>query len=93
MYSRPGAHRIENIRRQPRVSLHFDSDGGDGDVVIINGRAQVDLEAPPADAVPGFIAKYERRMVNIPPATWAATFSIPIRIRVESLRGWGPPQS
>ena len=39
-YSQAGARRLANIRRQPRVSLNFDSNGGE-DIVVLTGTAQI----------------------------------------------------
>jgi hypothetical protein len=50
VYSRPGA-RVGNIVADPKVTLNFDGDGGGGDVVVLSGIAQVDPDAPPADAI------------------------------------------
>jgi len=48
-YSQAGAARLANIRRQPLVSLNFDSDGGE-DIVVLTGTAEI-LDGYPA--VPG----------------------------------------
>ncbi len=48
-YNRTEAKRLPNIRRQPLVSLHFDSDsdGGGGDIVVLTGT----IDARFGDAV------------------------------------------
>src|ERR1700759_1434589 len=57
IYSQPGA-RVRNIAANQRVTLHFDGDGHGGDIVILSGTAQVDEDAPAADANPAHLEKY-----------------------------------
>jgi general stress protein 26 len=51
MYRQPGA-RVRNIAANPKITLNFDGDGHGGDIVVLSGTAQVDPDAPAADAVP-----------------------------------------
>lgn len=90
IYSLPTAKRLANIRRQPLVALHFDSDGRDGDVIVINGRAEISPGDPPATTMAGFLAKY-RNLFLVPPEQWARTFTVPIRVHPERVRGWLHP--
>ncbi len=90
IYSLPTAKRLANIRRRSSVALHFDSDGRDGDIIVINGRAAISPDDPPATAVSGFVAKY-RDLFLLPPDKWARTFTVPIRIHPERVRGWLHP--
>lgn len=50
VYSQAGARRLVNIRRQPLVSLNFDSNGGE-DIVVLAGTAEIldDYPAVPVE--------------------------------------------
>jgi PPOX class probable F420-dependent enzyme len=88
VYSQPGA-RVRNIAANPRVTLNFDGDGRGGDVVVLSGLAQVDPEAPAADAFAPWLEKYgaEIERIGMTPAAYAVRFSVPVRIRLVRLDG------
>jgi PPOX class probable F420-dependent enzyme len=89
LYSQPGRPKLRNIAANPRVSLHLQSDEtGDEDVVIVEGLAAVDPEAPPADRVPAYIDRY-RTFVEAygwTPASFAADYAVGIRIEPRKAR-------
>ncbi len=72
-----------------RVSLNFAGDGRGGDIVVLGGRAVVDPGAPPADSTPAYQEKYAEQIqrIGLTPATFAARYSVPIRITLERVRG------
>jgi PPOX class probable F420-dependent enzyme len=88
IYSQPGA-RVRNITANPKVTLNFDGDGRGGDVIVFSGTAQIDADAPAADAVPAWLEKYAAQIerFGMTPASYAARFSVPIRIRLTRLDG------
>ena len=88
MYSQPGA-RVRNIAANPKVTLNFDGDGRGGDIVVLSGTAQADRDAPAADANPPYLEKYAAQIerFGMTPASYAARFSVPIRIRLTRLDG------
>jgi PPOX class probable F420-dependent enzyme len=88
VYSMPGA-RVRNIAANPRVTLNFDGDGSGGNIVVLSGIAEVDSEAPPADAVPAWLEKYADLIARfgMTPASFAARFSVPVRIRLTGVDG------
>ena len=88
MYSQPGA-RVRNISANPKVALNFDGDSRGGDIVILSGTAQIDPDAPAADANPAWLEKYTAQVerTGMTLASYAARFSVPIRIRVTRLDG------
>jgi PPOX class probable F420-dependent enzyme len=88
IYSMPGAC-VRNIAANPRVTLHFDGDGRGGDIVVLSGIAWVDAEAKPADAVPAWLEKYAGLIegFGMTPASYAARFSVPVRIRLTGVDG------
>jgi PPOX class probable F420-dependent enzyme len=88
MYSMPGA-RVRNITANPRVTLNFDGDGSGGNIVVLSGIAEVDAEAPSADAMPAWLDKYAGliEQFRMTPASFAARFSVPIRILLARVDG------
>jgi PPOX class probable F420-dependent enzyme len=58
VFSAPSSRKVHNIKQRPQVCLHFNSDATGGDIVIINGLAELALGQKPS-AQPGFLAKYE----------------------------------
>src|SRR5688572_2063514 len=65
IYSRPNTPKLRNIARTPRVALNLDGDGKGGDIVILTGEARVAPDAPPADAVADYLAKYDQAIKRI----------------------------
>ena len=88
MYSQPGV-RVRNIAANPQVALNFDGDSRGGDIVVFSGIARIDCEAPPADAVPRWLEKYAGQIASfgMTPASYAARFCVPIRVRLTGLDG------
>ena len=89
VYSRPGTPKLRNIEGNPRVSLNLHADGRGGDIVVLTGEARIDGAAPPADAVPAYLAKYREAMgrIGMTPEAFAAAYSVPIRMTPTRLRG------
>jgi PPOX class probable F420-dependent enzyme len=88
MYSRPSP-RVGNLALNPRVTLHFDGDGDGGDIIVFSGTAAVDPELPPADQSPEYLEKYREHIgrIGMTPDTFAAAYSVPVRIRFTRLDG------
>jgi PPOX class probable F420-dependent enzyme len=88
VYSRPGA-RVRNLERNPHLSLNFAGNGRGGDIVVLSGTAMLDRDGPGADQDAGYLAKYDEDIARIghTPATFAQHYSVPVRIRLERLRG------
>jgi PPOX class probable F420-dependent enzyme len=89
VYSKPETPKLENIAARPRVALHLDGDGQGGNVVIVTGQARIATDAPPADQVADYVAKYREpmRRIGMTPDRFARTYSVAIRITPERLRG------
>jgi PPOX class probable F420-dependent enzyme len=88
IYSQPGA-RVRNIAANPKVTLNFDGDGRGGDIIVLSGTAQVDADAPAADANPAYLEKYAAQIerFGMTPASYAARFRVPVRVRLTGLDG------
>jgi PPOX class probable F420-dependent enzyme len=89
IYSRPNTQKLRDIAANPRVALNFDGDGQGGDIVILTGRAEIVADAPAADQVAAYVAKYgwgfER--INMTAADFARAYSVAIRVHPTRLRG------
>jgi PPOX class probable F420-dependent enzyme len=88
VYSMPG-ERLRNIEAHPRVTLNFGGDAHGGDVVVLNGRAVVDPDAPPADGNPAYLEKYSDDIgrIGMTPESFAQRYSAPVRIELLRVRG------
>ena len=87
-----GTSRIANIRSSPQVSLNFDTqgDGDEENIVIIEGTALLDEQAPRADKVPAYVERYDK-LVKANNMTWDSFcdhYRVPVRILPTGFRGW-----
>ena len=87
-YSQPGA-RVRNLESNQHVALNFPGDGRGGDIVVLSGTATLDRNGPGADQDAGYVAKYDEHIARIghTPETFARHYSVPVRIRLQKLRG------
>lgn len=89
VFTAPGTRKVHNIEQRPLVCLHFNSDATGGEVVIINGRAELEPKVAPSSQ-PGFVEKYGRAIalelnstVEEIDATYATLIRIhPIKVRL-----------
>jgi PPOX class probable F420-dependent enzyme len=89
LYSKPATAKLRNIAERPRVSLHLDSDGKGSDIVVVLGNAKLSPD-PPANQVPDYVEKYAAFIArnSWTPESFAADYSVALRIEATSLRGW-----
>ena len=82
--------RVRNISSDPRVSLNLDGNGLGGDIVIVEGTARVDADAPSATDNPAYMAKYLAVMEDFgwTPEWFAGRYSVPIRVTPTRFRYW-----
>ena len=91
IFSKPNAHKVKHIARNPRVSLHFNTDEtGDQHVMVFTGEAMLDSQCPPAHMVRGYLKKYKSGILslNMTPEGFSIEYSTAIRIRPTEVRGW-----
>jgi PPOX class probable F420-dependent enzyme len=88
LYSRPDKPKLRNIAANPRVSLHLDGNGQGGDIVVLSGTAVLS-DDPQADQVEEYVAKYRPLIERNgwTPASFAADYSVPVRISLTRLSG------
>jgi PPOX class probable F420-dependent enzyme len=89
IYSRPGG-KARNITVNPKVALHLSDDGTGGDIVTVEGTAQVAADAPPADRNSAYLEKYRSGIARIgmTPERFAATYRVAIRVTPTRFRVW-----
>jgi PPOX class probable F420-dependent enzyme len=89
IYSKPNTAKLRNIAARPRVSLHLDGNGQGGDIVAVLGHAAV-ANDPPAHEIPAYVQKYGAFIARNTwtPESFAADYSVPLRITATGLRGW-----
>jgi len=82
IYSQPGL-KARNVRTNPKVQLHLNTDEV-GDVVVrASGKAKVSRSEPPANKVPAYVRKYGDQIKGFgwTPAIFAEKYPYPIRVR------------
>jgi PPOX class probable F420-dependent enzyme len=77
IYSQPCRQKLRNISKNSRVDLNLNSNAHGGDVVRLEGIADVVEDAPPATEVPEYVEKY-REMVSPESASTQTASSEPI---------------
>lgn len=82
--------RARNIEDHPRVSLNLDGNGLGGDIVIVEGTARIDRDAPSAADNSAYLAKYLPVMDDRgwSPEWFAGRYCVPIRITPTRFRYW-----
>jgi PPOX class probable F420-dependent enzyme len=86
VYSLDKTPRTRNITAQPKVCLNLNSTPSGGQVVIIEGTAEIVADGPPAHEDERYVAKYEGPMedLGMTPASFAADY--PVRIHIQPTR-------
>ncbi len=89
IYSRPNTFKLNHIKANPQVSLHFDGDGKGGDIIIFSGEAVVEKIQPSAHEQAAYAAKYPEgfKRINMTAEQFAAAYSDVIRVTPTKLRG------
>lgn len=90
VYSLADTPRVRNIAANPRVSLHLDGNGLGGDIVVLEGTAEIRPDHPPASDVADYVAKYAERFETYgwTPAWFAARYPVAIVITPTRTRAW-----
>ena len=92
IYSQPGAPKVRNIARSPKVALHLNGDAWGYNIVILTGDARILEDAPPPTEVPAFVGKYRDDLRSVQSSEdFARTmhgYDLAIRVTPTSLRGF-----
>lgn len=91
VYSDRRAKRNENLRSNPRVSLHLNDDGRGNDIVFIEGEARFDDATPRPQDHAAYNAKYGEwiRDMFAAPEEFTSVYNVPVRIRPTRARAFG----
>ena len=91
IYSRPDKPKLLNIASQPHVALNFNSNQTGGAVTVFLGTAAIDTAAPPSNLNEAYQAKYSLEIAQIgeTPESFAAAYSVPLRVTPTRFWGWG----
>lgn len=86
IYSLAKTPRTGNIKSNPRVCLNLNSTPTGGEVVIIEGSAEIISDGPVASQDDQYVAKYREPMedLGMTPESFAADY--PVRIHVQPTR-------
>jgi PPOX class probable F420-dependent enzyme len=87
VFSMPRSPKVPNVRGNPRVSLTLDGDGQGGDIVSIEGTAEL-FEDPPLTAFPEYVEKYREKLTSMgfEPEPFAQAYSTGIRVTPTRIR-------
>ena len=88
IHSKPD-QKTRNIRRHPQVALNLNDHQG-GDVVSIEGTAEVLSGDSAANLQPGYLDKYRERIkqLRMTPEQMAAEYSVALRVTPTRIRTW-----
>lgn len=93
VYSQPKrwqGQKLRNIERNPRVGLNLNSNARGGDVVRVEGTAEIVKDAPPSTEVPEYLEKYRDSIARIgfDPDGFARTYSVAVRVTPTRWQVW-----
>ena len=88
LYARPHSPKVRNIRANPLVSLHLNSDGQGGRIATFEGTARICEGHPLGHEVAGYLAKYRDAIAGtgMTPAQIAAEYATAVRITPTRVR-------
>jgi PPOX class probable F420-dependent enzyme len=88
VYSLSRTPRTRNIAANAKVCLNLNSTPSGGEVVIIEGVAEIIADGPPAHEDERYVAKYEEAMADLgmTAASFAADYPVRIHVRPTRLR-------
>ncbi|MGW6423944.1 TIGR03667 family PPOX class F420-dependent oxidoreductase [Nocardia sp. NPDC055053] len=89
IYTEPTAKRLRHLARNPRVALNFNSSAAGGEIAVFTGTARIG-EAVSEAVRAGYSRKYTQGFAEIKmsEADFYKTYSIPIHITPDRLRGF-----
>lgn len=90
VYSQRDKPKLRHIGANPKVAFALRTDELGDRIIVLTGHAEVDESAPSADRLEAYVEKYATLIERLgaDPASFAAEYAVPIRIRPERLRAW-----
>jgi PPOX class probable F420-dependent enzyme len=88
VYAQPRSWKVRNIRANPQVSLHLNSDTAGGQVVTFEGSARIAEGQPQAHEVAAYLAKYRAGIaaIGMTPQQLRAEYATALRITPTRVR-------
>jgi PPOX class probable F420-dependent enzyme len=88
IFSKADAPKLRHIRNNPHVSFNLDSDRRGGDIIRLEGAAEI-VGTLVATEVPDFIEKYRDgfKRIGMTPDEFAATYSVAVTMKRAKVRG------
>jgi len=88
--SQPNTQKIRNLRSNPNVTLALDGTDEGGDVIVLEGRAELLKENTIELNLPGYFAKYSASIQEMDeaPENLAQSYSQPIRVTPTRFIAW-----
>lgn len=88
VYAQPRSWKVRNIRANPKVSLHLNSDQEGGQVATFEGSAHISEGHLPGHEVDAYLAKYREGIAGIgmTPEQMGAEYSTALRITPARVR-------
>ena len=89
IYSMASAKKVEHIRKNPNVSLHFNMASPEDDAYVIIGKAAIATSQTPVLKVNEYLQKYTQGIQDIKmnPESFNDAYSVRIEINPVKLRG------
>ena len=89
VYNLAHARRLDFVRRNSQVALHFNGDRTGSGIIVFSGHAEISPAEPPADQHPLYLAKYHHWMTSKfgSPEQFAAEYSVAMRTSPIKVRG------
>lgn len=90
MFSLAKTPRVTNIRANPRVSFHLDSDADGGAIVTLEGEARIDDGPLAEETLAAYWAKYDAKIAECEwsHASFRADYPVLVRVRPTRARVW-----
>jgi len=87
VFSMPRSPKVANIRANPNVSLNLDGNGQGGDIVSIEGMAELFGDQPLTE-FPEYVQRYADKLkaMGYEPDPFAHAYSVGIRVRPTRFR-------
>jgi PPOX class probable F420-dependent enzyme len=88
--SRPNQQKLKNVAGNPKVGLHLNSNARGGDVVRVEGTAEVLDGFPPAKEVVEYLEKYRESIsrIGFDPEGFAWAYSAALRVTPGRWQVW-----
>src|SRR5262245_5228209 len=81
IYTQPGSVKVRNIKANPNVAIHLNSDRLGDDVAVLTGQARFE-ERMPAEAAAAYLDKYREGIerIDMTPETMLRSYSTVLRV-------------